>query len=325
MSLWMQSGCTRECDRSTKVFQWYMPSALQLPVTEVEALGSVEEEIHARLSLVTQRNGNIKPILKYPGAKWSRAKWIISHFQPHVHYIEPYCGSAAVFFTKQPSRHEVLNDLNCSIINLFTIMRTRPEELARAIMLSPWSESEYHKIERRVADTDGDDLEHARRFLIRSWQSHGGTISQVSGFKHNGISATVYPTQLWKKLPERLLQASFRLLDAEVRSRPALEIIDYYNSPDCLLYVDPPYELSTRARKYYSHEMDLKDHRDLLEALARHKGICIVSGYAHPLYDEMLPGWSKVETPSVTEHGNVRMEVLWLNSKAQHQQMGLFD
>jgi DNA adenine methylase len=268
----------------------------------------------------------IRPILKYPGAKWRLASWIISFFPAsYEHYIEPYCGSAAVFFTKQKSQHEVLNDLNHSIVNLFAVMRTRGEELARAIMLSPWSEYEYNAIEKHIDDTD-DELEHARRFLIRSWQAHGGTIAQVSGWKHNGLQGRVYPTQLWKQLPERLLRAAERLQDAEVRCKPALEVIDYYNAPDCLLYIDPPYELSTRSRKYYKHEMETKDHRDLLAALVAHKGIVILSGYAHPLYDELLSkGWEQFEMPSVTEHGNIRTEVLWLNQKAARcRQLSLF-
>lgn len=52
----------------------------------------------------------IKPILKYPGAKWNCAEWIISHFPAHKHYVEPYFGSGAVFFNKQPAAHEVIND-----------------------------------------------------------------------------------------------------------------------------------------------------------------------------------------------------------------------
>ncbi len=268
----------------------------------------------------------IKPILKYPGAKWSLAQWIISYFPArYTHYVEPYCGSAAVFFSKEPSKHEVLNDLNGSLVNLFTVMRTRCDELASAIMLSPWSESEYYAIEGHVADTAGDDLEHARRFLIRIWQAHGGTIAQVSGWRHNGLKGSVYPAHLWKKLPERLLIAAERLQDAEIRCRPALEIIDYYNSPGALLYVDPPYELSTRSRKYYKHEMCIEDHRELLEALVRFKGMIVLSGYAHPLYDELLATWERVETPAVTEHGNVRQECLWINRKvAKEQQQSLF-
>lgn len=259
----------------------------------------------------------IKPILKYPGAKWGKAAWITSFFPPHEHYLEPYCGSAAVFFNKTPANHEVLNDMNNAVVNLFSVLRDpdAAAQLAEWIDFTPWSESEYELYER---DYDGSDdpIENARRFLIRSWQAHGGTINQVSGWKHNGLRGSVHPVRLWRKLPERLLATVDRLKDAEIRNRPALEMIAYYNHPDCLIYADPPYPLSTRARKYYKLEMSDDEHVALLNALDVHRGPVVLSGYAHPMYDTRLAHWRRVTAPSVTEHGNVREEVLWLNQKA---------
>lgn len=253
----------------------------------------------------------ILPLLKFPGAKWNLAAWITSYFPEHKRYVEPYAGSAACFFAKSPSDHEVLNDLNGSIVNLFRVLRSRPDELAEAIALSPWSEEEYQAIEKCIVVDD--ELEHARRFLVRSWQAHGGTINQVSGWKHNGLNGNVFPAHLWKKIPERLLLAADRLKDAEIRNRPALEIIRYYNAPDCLLYCDPPYMLSTRSRKYYSHEMTDQDHSELLDALDSHTGPVVLSGYAHPLYDKRLSHWQRVTMATSGEHGKQQVEVLWLN------------
>lgn len=257
--------------------------------------------------------GHVKPILKYPGSKWSLASWITSHFPDHRRYVEPYCGSAACFFAKEPAKHEVLNDLNGSIVNFFRVLRSRPADLAGAIALTPWSEEEYNAIEKSVVVDD--PLEHARRFLVRSWQAHGGTINQVSGWKHNGLNGNVFPSHLWQKIPERLLMAADRLKDAEIRNRPALEIIRYYNSVDTLLYVDPPYMLSTRSRKYYSHEMTDGDHAELLEALDRHTGMVVLSGYAHALYDDRLSHWQRVSMLTNGEHGKHQTEVLWLNQR----------
>lgn len=267
----------------------------------------------------------IKPILKYPGGKWNLAKWITSFFPVHTHYLEPYCGSAAVFFNKAPSIHEVLGDTNESITNLFDVLRNHAEELAWRIDMSPWCESDYERYEKHFDDS-GDPIEDARRFLIRSWQAHGGTIYQVSGWKHNGIGGRAYPARLWKKLPDRLLAAADRLKDAEVRNCPALELIAYYDSPDTVVYLDPPYLLATRSRKYYKYEMTDEEHMQLLDVADKHKGSVILSGYAHPLYDERLKHWYRVSMPAVTEHGNTRMEVLWLNPHAaQRQQLSLFE
>ncbi len=266
----------------------------------------------------------IKPFCKYPGAKWRIAAWIVSLFPPHLHYVEPYAGSAACFFVKTPAPHEVLNDLNGSMCTLFRVLRERCDELAEAIALTPWSEEEYIRYERDWFHED--DVEHARRFLVRLWQAHGGTISQTSGWKHNGLNGRAYPVRLWRKLPERLLATVDRLRDAEIRQQPALNVIRSYDAPNVLLYVDPPYLLSTRARKYYEFEMTDADHVQLLDTLDAHKGMVLVSGYAHPFYDERLAHWQRLTLPSVAEHGKQQTEVLWLNPRAfQRQQLSLFE
>lgn len=84
-----------------------------------------------------------RTIIKYPGAKWSIAQWIVSAMPPHKSYLEPFFGSGAVFFNKPPSRIETINDLDSEIVNLFTVIRDRPEELERAVALTPYSREEY--------------------------------------------------------------------------------------------------------------------------------------------------------------------------------------
>ncbi len=74
----------------------------------------------------------IRPVLKYPGSKWRLAEWIVSLMPPHKSYLEPFFGSGAVFFNKPPSRIETINDLDGEIVNLFRVIRERPEELERA-------------------------------------------------------------------------------------------------------------------------------------------------------------------------------------------------
>ena len=259
----------------------------------------------------------IKPILKYPGAKWRLAPWIVGYFPEHKHYLEPYCGSAAVFFSKPPAAHEVLNDIDSSIVNLFRVIRSRGEELAYAIDMTAWAEEEYHIAEEDC--TDSDDLEHARKFLIRCWQAHGTNThpGTKSGFRHNGLRGRALPTQQWKQLPERILATIDRLKEAEIRNRPALELIAYYNAPDCLIYADPPYILSTRfSRGHYTHEMTDDEHIALLNALDVHRGPVVLSGYDHPIYNSRLQGWHKVSTPLLVEHAYTRTETLWLNQKA---------
>lgn len=267
----------------------------------------------------------IKPICKYPGAKWHRAPWIVSHLPAHSVYVEPYCGSAAIFFSKEPSAHEVLNDLSSSIVNLFRVIRTRGTELATAIEMTPWAREEYELIERDYQNS-GDELEDARRFLIRTWQAHGTRLSYTSGWRHKGVhGGSGDTTTLWNKLPGRILAAVERLKQAEIEHRPATDVIARYNAPHVLLYVDPPYPLAVRNGAFYEHEMDDAQHEELLDALDRHRGMVVLSGYTCALYDEKLSSWHRIEKTALAEHGRVRTEVLWLNQRAaQAKQLNLF-
>lgn len=63
------------------------------------------------------------PILKYPGAKWRMANWIIDKMPDHESYLEPFFGSGAVFFNKQPARIETINDIDGAVVRFFPGMQ----------------------------------------------------------------------------------------------------------------------------------------------------------------------------------------------------------
>lgn len=71
----------------------------------------------------------IKTILKYPGAKNRIADWIVSFIPEHKVYLEPFFGGGAVFFHKQKSRIETINDLDNNVYTFFKVLRDKPEEL----------------------------------------------------------------------------------------------------------------------------------------------------------------------------------------------------
>ncbi|HFC10149.1 MAG TPA: DNA adenine methylase, partial [Chloroflexi bacterium] len=82
------------------------------------------------------------PILRYHGAKWKIAPWIIQHFPPHTTYVEVFGGSAGVLLRKPPAPIEVYNDLDGEVVNFFRVLRERPEELARAVEFTPYARAE---------------------------------------------------------------------------------------------------------------------------------------------------------------------------------------
>jgi DNA adenine methylase len=255
----------------------------------------------------------IKPILKYPGAKWNLAAWIISHFPAHAHYVEPYFGSGAVFFNKAPAKHEVINDLSGDVVNLFRVIRDDGERLAALIEMTPWAREEY---ELSYTPTD-DPMERARRFLVRCWQGHknGGLLGKDAGWVSTGTTDNRFARPVyWSFMPCQITDIAKRLQTAEIDHKDATHCIKRHAAANVLIYADPPYPESERTfMTYYQHEMTDADHAALLDALDVHPGPVVLSGYHCALYDTRLAHWHTREKVAQAEKGNTRTEVLWLN------------
>lgn len=263
----------------------------------------------------------MKSILRYPGSKWNLANTIVSMMPEHKSYLEPFFGSGAVLFTKQPSPIETINDMDDEIVNLFRVIRTRPEELKRAIALTPYARAEYDASFH--VETD-DPIEKARLLLVKSLQSHGFRVTEKSGWKNDvqGREKS-YCVSHFNEVPEIIQEITCRLKQVQIEHMDAVELIKRFNYPNVFIYLDPPYVLSTRTRKQYRHEMTDEDHIRLLETIMDSKAKIMISGYQSELYDEYLKDWNRVTYNATAEHGLKRKEQIWYNY--QGNQMTLSD
>ncbi|THV40563.1 DNA adenine methylase [Glycomyces buryatensis] len=261
----------------------------------------------------------VKPPVPYYGGKQRLAEPIVELLSrvPHQHYVEPYAGSLAVLLTKPKARMETVNDLDGDLMTFWRIVRDRPDDFERAVALTPHSRAEYAAA-CAPAGVDACEVEVARRVWVRLTQSRTGTQRAV-GWRHhqdpNGSSIGM-PAYL-DAYRSRMPAAAARLRGVSLEARPALEVIAAYGRHSgVLLYVDPPYLGSTRARNY-RHEMRTEtDHQALAEALHTCRAAVVLSGYDSELYRELYPGWHRVAIASGTSQGGTwheRTEVIWSN------------
>lgn len=256
----------------------------------------------------------MKRILNYPGSKWTLASYIISLMPKHKAYLEPYFGSGAVFFNKDKAIVETINDIDGRLINMFKQMRDNKQELIEKVSLTPFSRAEYEQ--SKVISND--DVEDARRMLVRCWFAVGGKTNADVGWRRNINWNGPYNTYEWKDMPNRIMGAADRLKDAQIESKNAIELInEHVNDKDVLIYADPPYLDSTRVSKHYENEMTNEDHLVLLNVLKLHTGPVLLSGYDSDLYKKELTGWYQVtrETKIGINNKNKRTaeEVVWCN------------
>jgi DNA adenine methylase len=111
-----------------------------------------------------------------------------------------------------------------------------------------------------------------------------------------------------------------RLRDVRVFNRPGVEVIRQEDGPATQHYADPPYVHGTRAAPgaYGRYEMNLSDHRELLDTLRQCKGKVILSGYDNGLYNTVLSDWNRhtFDLPNNTAGGGAKRrmtEVIWCN------------
>lgn len=258
------------------------------------------------------------PALRYHGAKWRLADWLIGHFPPHVCYVEPFVGGAGVFLRKPPSPLEVLNDADGEIVNFWRVLRDQPQDLIRAIDLTPFSRCE---LEDAKEPTD-DPVERARRFYVLSWQCiHGVPKASTSGWRlmRSLDTRSLPPVGEWSRTAH-LWGIASRLKMAQIEDADALTVIPRYDTPETVTYCDPPYTSDTRSTRWrhvaYGHEMTEDDHRRLAEVLRACKGAVLLSGYDSPLYQDLYRGWERRARATTAQSGAAATEVLWLNTAA---------
>jgi len=272
----------------------------------------------------------IRPAAKWHGGKWRLAKWIIS-FMPQKHdvYVEPFAGSAAVLLNKPRSLIEVYNDMDLQVFNYFVILRNFPEALIRNIKLTPFHSEEW------AFSWDTDDLdvitpiENARRFYIRSFMSiMGPTATWGNGFRRQKVysrgksgKSSMKPAAISFSETSHLYTIADRLRGVTFENIDAIACMSLYDSPDTLMYIDPPYLETTRQHKLdhaYAHEMlDEGVHISFLSQILEAASMSLISHYKCELYDDMLlpKGWECFEKEARTNGGGKTLEAIYLNPK----------
>jgi DNA adenine methylase len=256
---------------------------------------------------------------KWQGGKFRHLKWLLPLLPPCDHYVEPFGGAGSVLLNREPGKFETLNDINGEVVNFFRVLREHRTRLIDSLSLTPWSREEF---ELSLRKEKVGDLERARRFVVRTLQGYMGADVQKhsSSWSHNVIYCKHHLhtfTTTWTRRVEQLVFVAARLKSVQLEHRPALKVIENYDTPGTLFYCDPPYLMDTRtAGRCYAHEMGEDDYGALAEALNRIKGRAAVSCYEHPLMKKLFPAprWRLArEREKYTHGGAVRQECLLTN------------
>lgn len=215
----------------------------------------------------------VRPVAGYIGGKRALAPRLVELIAqvPHRTYVEPFIGMGGVFF-RRPSRPpaEVINDGNGEVSNLFRILQRHYPQFMETLKFQITSRREFERLKATDPATL-TDLERAGRFLYLQKTAFGGKVAGQSF----GVDPRSGGSFNLTTLAPVLEAVHERLAGVTVENLPWQKLIERYDRPETLFYLDPPYWGSEGD---YGRDLFGREQFEIMaEQLARLRGRFILS------------------------------------------------
>lgn len=202
----------------------------------------------------------MKPPIVRMGGKSKLRKTIIDMIPEHKCYVELFFGAGWVYFGKEPSKVEVINDIDKELINLFKMIKYHAPEIERMLEYE-FSGRDIFEEYKNCTVEYLTEIHRAVRFLYLITQSFAGK-GHHYGY---GTTSRPKPQVFYKGV---LVGLKERLRNTYVENLSFEKIIDKYDREHTFFFVDPPYYETTG----YDSEFGENEHLILRDRLYNLKG-----------------------------------------------------
>ncbi len=225
----------------------------------------------------------MKTPITYYGGKQQLAKKIIELIPGHKIYCEPFIGGGAVFFGKEPSKVEIINDTNSELINFYKIVQQDFISLEKEITITLHSRDQHRKAQVIYNNPDMfSDIKRAWALWTLSAESFGAMLDGSFGYDRVGTTTK----KVSNKRDSFTYEYAIRLQNVQIECTDAIRIIKSRDTENTFFYCDPPY-FNSDCGHYNGYTED--DFRNLLDVLSEIKGKFLLSSYP----SEILKEYSK--------------------------------
>jgi len=175
--------------------------------------------------------GHPRPVISWAGGKTRLLKHLLPLIPEHTTYCEVFGGGLALFCAKTPSAAEIINDINGDLVSFYRCCKYHPDPLLDELDLVLNSRQDFEDYCRQPGLTE---IQRAARWFIRnklSFAGHG---------RHFAIARTQsLPSRAARLVAIRALSHRLDRTTIEHQSWPY--ILDTYDTPVTLFFLDPPY------------------------------------------------------------------------------------
>ena len=257
-----------------------------------------------------------KPISRTFGSKARIAPQLLALVPPGMRiWAEAFAGTASLTLAKEPHPAEHINDLDGAIVGLFRVLRDPPlrDRLIEAVSLTPWAADEFQDC--AAAPTTVDQVENARRYLVRCWQGVAGIRVTRTGFAADLHARKARPL-IWDSLPERLSAAAARFKQVHVHHLHVAEFVAIFAAADdAVLFVDPPYPRHSINTHDAGYAVDMNDgeHAALAAQLRDVSAQVILTMAPGTIYERVLTDWWRRLIPVRGLRNTIKDELVLTN------------
>ncbi len=231
---------------------------------------------------------HLRPPVSYWGGKQLLLPKIFPLIPIHKKYVEAFVGGGALYWTKEPSEIEVINDLDGFVSNFYDMSKRRFKLLETLIKSSKFSRLNHDQacIIRQHPELFGK--------LKRAWAFYylaNTSMFSILGNQMNSPVTSNKPVTTYNnKVGRFTTDFENRLKNTFIESRDALYVLTRHDAPDVFHFIDPPYFNADMGHyKGYS----LEDFKALLEICSNLEGKFLLTCYPSEIIDEYAEryGW----------------------------------
>jgi DNA adenine methylase len=234
---------------------------------------------------------SVKTPLSYYGGKQTLAKIILGLIPDHRLYCGPFIGGAAIFFAKEPSPVEIINDTNGELINFYEVLQRDFVALEKEVAISLHSRKQ-HRQARVIYENPEmvDRIKRAWAVWMLAHSSYACALNGGYGYDRTGTASL----KLDNKRAGFSVDYAIRLQRTQIECCDALRIIQSRDAEDAFFYCDPPY-VGANQGHYDGYTQD--DFDNLLKLLETINGKFLVSSYRNASLRESTKrnGWHTLE------------------------------
>ena len=211
----------------------------------------------------------MKSFLSYVGGKSKLSSTIIRQIPPHKTYCEVFSGAAWVFFAKDASKCEILNDFDGDLIDCYRVIQNHLEEFLKQFKWLLSSRKLFEEWKQQQEAGGLTDIQRAARYYYLQRQAFGGNVRN----RTFGASAARRPRVNLLRLEEELSEVHLRLAETVIENLPWEVCLGKYDKPETFFYLDPPYFKFP----YYKHNLQFKDYQVMAQRLSKLQGKFLLS------------------------------------------------